>query len=637
MHKISIVLCLLTWSISSFGVEIKTELNVTNIPDSLKTNAYAVVRNATTIYDYKSATSAIEKNLEIITVLDKKGESNSYFNYSGDKFRSLSSFSAKMYDATGKFLKKYGLSDVGSTEWSASLAEDARHYYFSCDPPSYPFTIVYEYEVKWKNGLLTFSPFVPQGNYNLSVEKASYQLLLPTNTAFRYKAIHLEAKPTVTILKDVTSREWSVKGLRAIEQEAFDSSLDAYIPILFNCAQDFIYDEVPGSITDWKTYGKWVYNLIQNRDVLPETTKTKLLEMTKNAKTDREKVKILYDYLGETTHYVSIQLGIGGYQPMEASEVEKTNFGDCKALSNYLKAMLKTIGISSNYCVIKWDDYQKKVYADYPNFNQFNHVILQVPLPNDTLWLECTNPRNPFGFVHNGIAGHDVIVCTPEGGQLTQTPDYSDSLNISRRKTIIEINPEGGAKVNSQLQNFAKIYDKNHGFPFYKASEQTDFLRDDINLPNVTMGTFQFKEDKSPLPSLTIENNWTTDQYGTKTGNRLFIPVNPFQSAYYKNIKKSKRIHNLERSSGYKDIDSICVRIPEGFEIEAIPPSGNLSTPFGTFQSVLTSNEKEIIIRQNAFFPTGKYDVSSYPAFIEFYEKIRSAYNGKIILRKKVS
>jgi len=151
------------------------------------------------------------------------------------------------------------------------------------------------------------------------------------------------------------------------------------------------------------------------------------------------------------------------------------------------------------------------------------------------------------------------------------------------------------------------------------------------------MGTFQFKEDKSPLPSLTIENNWTTDQYGTKTGNRLFIPVNPFQSAYYKNIKKSKRIHNLERSSGYKDIDSICVRIPEGFEIEAIPPSGNLSTPFGTFQSVLTSNEKEIIIRQNAFFPTGKYDVSSYPAFIEFYEKIRSAYNGKIILRKKVS
>jgi len=394
---------------------------------------------------------------------------------------------------------------------------------------------------------------------------------------------------------------------------------------------------VPGSISDWKTYGKWVYDLIQNRDVLPETTKTKLLEMTKNAKSDREKVKILYDYLGETTHYVSIQLGIGGYQPMEASEVEKTNFGDCKALSNYLKAMLKTIGISSNYCVIKWDDYQKKVYADYPNFNQFNHVILQVPLPNDTLWLECTNPRNPFGFVHNGIAGHDVIVCNPEGGRLTQTPEYNDSLNISRRKTTIEINPEGGAKVNSLQQSFAKIYDKNNGFPFYKASEQTDFLRNDINLPNVTMGTFQFKEDKSPLPSLTIDNNWTTDEFGTKTGNRLFIPVNPFQSSYYKNIKKSKRIHNIEMSSGYKDIDSICIRIPEGFEIESIPPSGNLSTPFGTFQSVVTSNDKEIIIRQNAFFPTGKYDVSNYQAFIEFYEIIRSAYNGKIILRKKVS
>lgn len=636
MYKRSILLSLLVWSLSSMGAEIRTELNVTNIPDSLKINAYAVVRNATTIYDYKSAISAVEKITEIITVLEKKGETKANFNYSGDQFRSLSSFSAKMYDATGKLLKKYGLSDVGSTEWSASLAEDGRHYYFSCDPPSYPFTIVYEYEVKWKNGLLTFSPFVPQGDYNLSVEKASYQLLLPTNTAFRYKAINLESNPTVTLIKDVTSREWSVKALKAIEQEAFDSSLDAYIPILFCCGKDFIYDDVPGSISDWKSYGKWVYDLIQNRDVLPETTKTKLLELTKNAKTDREKVRILFDYLGETTHYVSIQLGIGGFQPMEASEVEKTNFGDCKALSNYMKAMLKTIGLSSNYCVIKWDNHQKKVYADYANFNQFNHVILQVPLPNDTLWLECTNPRNPFGFLHNGIAGHDVIVCTPEGGILTQTPDYSDSLNISRRNTIIELDPEGGAKVHTQLQSFVKIYDEKNGFPFYKVSEQTDFLRNDINLPNVTMGSFQFKEDKSPLPSLTIDNNWTTAQYGTKTGNRLFIPVNPFQSSYYRSIKKSKRIHNIERLSGYKDLDSICIRIPEGFEIESIPPSGKLSTPFGTFQTILTSKDKEITIRQNAYFPKGKYDVSNYQAYVDFYDKIRSAYNGKIILRKKV-
>ena len=70
--------------------------------------------------------------------------------------------------------------------------------------------------------------------------------------------------------------------------------------------------------------------------------------MVKNATTDREKAAILYNYMQNNMRYVSIQLGIGGLRPFPASFVDDKKYGDCKALSNYLKSALDAVGVKSN-------------------------------------------------------------------------------------------------------------------------------------------------------------------------------------------------------------------------------------------------------------------------------------------------
>ena len=636
MPKFKILICLLFISAGCFSANDRSDLAVKSIPDSLKKNAYAVIRFSNTGFDYKSEISGTEKHSIAITVLEKKGKDLSDFKCYGDKFTELKSFSGILYDADGKLLRKFKMSDVRSTEYSSELASDAKSYYFECETPSFPFTVHYEYELSCKKGILAFPTFHPQTNWNLSVEKAVFSLILPSNVEFQSKAINMNAKPTEITEKGNIRYEWTVENLNAIEPEDFSPGIEVYAPELFTNPKSFIYDGVPGIITDWDAMGKWQYNLNRDRNILTDNTKAKILELTKDAKSDREKVKILYDYLGQTTRYVSIQLGIGGLQPIAAAEVCKTGFGDCKGLSNYMSAMLDVVGIPSNYTVIRLDKNRKILFHDYSNFYQTNHVILQVPLVKDTLWLECTNPREPFGFVHNSISGHDALVNTAQGGIIQRLPDYPDSLNIEKNCANLVLNPDGSAKVSMQKQCKVKIYDNYDWFPLAKSSEQADYLREEINLPNVIIGPVRVTEDKSPLPSLSIDYSWTTIMYGSKTGNRLFVPVNPFQTTY-EWMKKKNRVHDMVINTGFKNIDSIYIPIPEGFEIESVPSSSSVSTDFGHFESSIQVKEKGILIQQSTFLPAGKYDVSLYPEFVAFFEKLSTAYRGKIIFRKQLN
>ena len=64
-----------------------------------------------------------------------------------------------------------------------------------------------------------------------------------------------------------------------------------------------------------------MFDLKSNRDALPANIKQKVHELTDHVNNTNEKIKLLYEYTQQNTRYISIQLGVGGWQPFDAKFV----------------------------------------------------------------------------------------------------------------------------------------------------------------------------------------------------------------------------------------------------------------------------------------------------------------------------
>lgn len=599
-------------------------------------DANSIIVDAQTEIICKSKTQSTERETRTITILNRQGLDAAQFFCGCDMFRSLQKFSGEIFNASGQSVRKIKKSELHKSEYSSSLTTDDYHYYYECNFPSFPFTVKYTWEMKCNNGLIAYSTFMPQTDFNQGVEKATYRIELPAGQQCRYRALNTDGNRIQ--VKSSTGPEGqqiieaTADKLLPIRQEPFGPTFAELSPCVYFAPSAFSFDKSEGDMSTWQKYGEWQYKLLEGRDQLSEPFKSQLPELTAHCTTDRDKVKAIYDYLAKTTRYVSIQLGIGGLQPIAASDVCRTGFGDCKGLSNYARAMLKEIGIPSTYTVIS--TVNERLLPDFSSVNQMNHVILQVPLPQDTLWLECTNPQLPFGYIHQDIAGHDALLIQPTGGKIHRLPTYPDSLNTQCITADITLSSEAEAKIKVNEVSRLFQYENEAGIVYQEPNKQKDWIRSDINLPQADILNLQISECKEAEPSITFNYTIDSNQYGHKTGSRLFIPTNVFRKGF--SVPRfMKRIHPIHINFGYLDADSIRIRIPEGYTIEGLPRPANVNSKFGSFHSSIKVNDTEIIIVHSLSMHKGIYNPEEYAVFIDFRRQVAEQYNGKIILKRK--
>lgn len=607
------------------------------IPDNLENDAVAVVRNYTIQFSQSDKNNGTLKVSKVITILNQQGDQFSNFIEFGDKFHEFKGFSGIIRDASGKVIKKIKKGDLitSSLTDSYTLADDSYRVYYEAKSPSYPYTVEYEYDKRYKNGILSYPPFDPYDGYRVAVEKSSMTIELPLDTDLLYKA-NYECN-----LKDEKSNNKhiytvSLDNALPYSSEVFSPYILDIIPFIQFVPTDFCYDSFCGNLQNWQSFGLWEANLLKDRDIIPDEMKNKIVEMTKDIQDEREKVKILYEYLQNNFRYVSVQLGIGGLQPIEASSVVKNKFGDCKGLSNLMKAMLKSINIPSNYASIRMGG-KRDLYKDFASVNQMNHVILMVPLKNDSIWLECTSQTLPFGYIHNDIAGHDALVIdeSGKGGIICQLPTYKDTDNKSDIKLTIDVNDSGSAQIKAQFTENLFKYDRySKTFRSNDRDDHVAYINNSLSLPTTKIGSINTREDKSAKPACMLICDISVEDFANKTGSRLFIPLCPLKKGSLNVFTPSQRVYNIEINQGIAENDTIIFNIPATYALESLPKEIEMETPYGSFKASATQNGNQIIYTQHTVISTGRYDREKYEEIKTFFAQITSGVRRKLVLKK---
>jgi len=410
-HLIYFIGLVLFVPVNTYGYK----LSVDSIPIELRKNAVAVVRSDQMVYTVESEGKARASYKRVITLMNENAQSLRLVEIFYDKFRSVQNIKASVYDANGKFIESIPSYKIMDVSEGGGFISDARVKRIVFPVNRYPFTIEVSYDVII-NGVLNLPRWNFHLNPALSVEESAVQYVVPLSIPFRYREYNMHSPGDSVRLEVNDIYTWTERGIPAINKWYFSPLSFARRPVLLAAIDDFEFGGIRGSMRSWGSFGLWAAELNRGLDQLNDRDRKRVAELTGPLTDDREKTRVLYEYMQSRTRYSSIQLGIGGYKPAPASQVGEKGFGDCKGLTNYMSALLREAGIKSYYTLVRSGENLDMITSFVSD--QFDHIILCVPLEKDTVWLECTSQTLPFNYLGSFTSDRNVLLVTPEGGKL---------------------------------------------------------------------------------------------------------------------------------------------------------------------------------------------------------------------------
>ncbi len=609
--------------------------DVALIPDSLKKNADVVKRSEILKVTIISPSKALVKHIYAITIFNEAGQQHAGFTSSYSKTSTIEEISGTLYDATGKKLKTVKKKDILDVSYDdeMSLITDSRLKRHNFYHTQYPYTIEYE-EDNVLNGLFFLPHWQPIEDEKFAVQQSKFIVECPANYNIRYKSF-LTSNPLVKNDPSIKTYTWQLNNAIPILEELYQPSFTDITPNVFLAATDFEIGGYKGNMATWQSLGSFVKQLNNGRDQLPENTKAAIRNLVNGLSSTEEKIKVLYEYLQKNTRYISIQLGIGSWQPFDATYVATKRYGDCKALSNYMVSILKEAGINANYVLVNSGQGRRGLWEDF-SAPYFNHAIMCIPNNKDTMWLECTSQTSSYGYMGTSTGNRKALLIADDGGHVVNTPVYLVNDNQQQRKVNAIIDEEGN--LNADVFTFftGEQQELQHSLMHETNPEQRQrYLNNALNLPTYNIEKSEYHEQKGKIPSINEFLKVTAPNYASVTGKRLFIQPNLFNKMGAKLNIEMPRKYDIKFDYAYRDIDTVIINLPAGYQPEAIPKNVTLTSKFGTYSIKFTVKENQVEMLRISERNSGQYPPSDYLLLAKFFEDIYKADRSKIVFVKK--
>jgi len=610
-------------------------LAVSEIPEALMENAVAVVRVDEKHLEVDADGSAEMECRYAVTVLNENGKEYAYFIRSYNKFMKYRRISGTIYDAKGKKLRKIKSGDIHdvSNIASYSLYEDKRAKVIVEESSPFPYTVEYTYTLVLKS-VLSYPTWQVIPGYDISVQHSEYTVKMPQGEQLKFYPVGMELEPETLSNSDYEIYQWKAEDLPAIRKEPLTRNIGEYFPGMYLGPVEFEYGGVQGSAETWEDYGKWIWKLVEDKQEFTPETEEEIREVYQDCTTDREIVECLYRYMQDRVRYVNISVGLGGLEPIEAQRVHEVSYGDCKALSNYMAALLKVAGVKSVYTAVNAGSNSKRIHKEHPSMLQFNHAILMVPMEEDSIWLECTSQRLLPGYLGSFTDDRTVLFIDEKGGQLGRSPAFPMNENCRTTNAEVILHDDLSATI---------VRDRWYGGWYFgdKYSEilHLDQVKQKRRIPRgleqsgFTLTSFSYDYRLEDPVHVKQHIEVEDDAFLTPSGDYIMLQPNVVSSGISLPTRVRDRSQEVYIRRPGMITDTIVYNIPGGIAVEQLPDPCLVSSDFGTYRSEIRQDgDRLVFIRHfeyySGYFPPGRYD-----DYYSYYKEVIRADNQQVVLK----
>ena len=384
----------------------------------------------------------------------------------------------------------------------------------------------------------------------------------------------------------------------------------------------------------WADMGAWYGKLSGPRRVPGDTVAAKARELTAGAADPLSKIAALARFVQKDIRYVSVQIGIGGFQPHFAADILKNRYGDCKDKATLLAALLEAAGIDSHYLIVNTS--RGVVTPDSPvSLYGFNHAILAVRLPDDVpdagldslvrhprlgrlLVFDPTMPTTPLGRLPYYLQANTALLVDGSGGELVLLPSPRPEGNAIERTGRLVLTGDGTLSGEFREKRRGAAADSLR-YQMQAASEadRRKYLETFLSqsLGAFTLQGFEFGDLDNAGSDLVVSYRVVAPAYAKRAGDYLVLRPRVVGTKTIDLVSRDKkpRRHPIDLETTLFACDEFTVELPHGYAVEGIPSPLELDAGFATYRSRSETSGGSLVYRREyrliePLLPASRFD-----------------------------
>lgn len=598
--------------------------DVKNINPLLRINANAVVRTDAQVVEIENTDKLRYRKEYAVTVFNRKANNLlRFYGWYKEGSSKIKNIKILIYDKNGSLIREVDKDELLDTRYynGVSMIHDGRVVTFDYTPSTYPVTMYFSYEYETRS-TINLPRWIPIPGFHVAVEKASFHIINHTDSKLFDEAINTEH---INIQKKA-SNYFECENLFPIPKESLSPPFGELRPIVFFRLTEFEFEGYKGKADSWEELGLWFYHeLYKDRDDMEAINPYEIFgDKLGEDMSDREKIAHLYKYVQKQTRYINISLDEGGYQPMKTSEVHRTKYGDCKALSFYLHSLLRQVGIPSDLVVVFANAHDQISLTDKFTAVQGNHLIVRVPLPEDTIWLDCTSNDAPFNYLGSFTDNRRVLCFNDQKSFLSHTPLYNEEKDITDSLSA-------SVRINNNLMLNGVLIKKHRKLDYEQVkfntktkSAASEDLSEDIFTKANSFKTenVQYLE-AAEKGAILLNCAFNSDKYGERAGKYFLLPLALDRLDLPKLKKVKTRRHPIKIPRSKASTSSIQYDLPAHFRLFETFDDFELKSEFGTYKITVKMDNEILIIDRYLLINAGTYKPERYRDFRKFINQIK--------------